>query len=57
MEREVFGSRYGSEISKQDFRSAVGGLELEKARSQRREEKEAIDKKIRYLRELGGKNL
>ena len=57
MEREVFGPAYGSNISKNDFRKAVDGLELTKLRARDQHQKEAIDRKIRYLKELGGKNL
>jgi len=57
MGREIFGPKYGSNISKGDYRKAVQGLELAKNRAKNKYEKEATDRKIRYLKELGGKNL
>ncbi|MFH1656169.1 MAG: hypothetical protein ABH956_00135 [Candidatus Nealsonbacteria bacterium] len=57
MGREVFGPRYGSDISKDDYRRAVSELELNKMRLKSDVEKKEMDKKIDYLKELGGKNL
>lgn len=55
MEREVFGPQYGSNISKDDFRRAVQGLELGKLSAKSDSEKKEIEKKIKYLKKLGGK--
>lgn len=55
--REVFGPKYGSNISKNDYRRAVQSLELTKLRVKDSHRREVIDQKIRYLKELGGKNL
>jgi len=57
MGREIFGQKYGSNISKDDYRKAVQGLESAKRKTENRSEKGAIDRKIKYLRGLGGKNL
>tara|TARA_Y100000310_G_C20670391_1_gene809947 strand:- start:1788 stop:2084 length:297 start_codon:yes stop_codon:yes gene_type:complete len=55
--REVFGPKYGSDISKHDFRRAVGELELSKGKIKDEYQKKQVDKKIRYLKGIGGKNL
>ena len=57
MDREVFGPKYGSSISKSDYRRAIQGLELSKIRAKDRQEQKKIDEKISYLKELGGKGL
>ena len=57
MSREVFGPEYGRDISKNDFRRAVQKLELTKLRARDERQRKTIDRKIRYLREFGGKNL
>ena len=56
MVKEVFGRKYGSQISKQDYRGALRELQSAKKVLKGRARKE-IDQKIRYLKELGGKNL
>lgn len=57
MGREVFGRKYGGQISKNDYRRALRDLESKRAKTKTRREKIKIDEKIRYLRELGGKNI
>lgn len=52
--REVFGSKYGSQISKEDYRKALRSLEARQKRAKNRIEKEKIKNKKEYLRELGG---
>ena len=52
LEREVFSPKYGSEISKNDYRRALRGLESEKSRTEDRVGKANLDKKIRYLKRL-----
>lgn len=54
MTRDVFGWKYGSEISRKDYRSAVEKLELERGKTKDRVQRKAFDGKIRYLRKLGG---
>ncbi len=57
--KEVFGSKYGSQIDKHDYKRAVRDLETARRGAKTRGEKSRIDEKIRYLRseELGGKNI
>ena len=55
MEQDVFGSKYGSQISKNDYRSAVSQLERDKAKAENPQDKTAIGQKIEYLKRLGGK--
>jgi len=57
MTKEVFGSKYGSQISKQDYRKALRGLESTRKTAKTRGERAKIDQKVRYLKELGGKNI
>jgi hypothetical protein len=54
LEKEVFGSKYGSQISKYDYRSAVKGLRDERAKTQDSVRRIDLDKKINYLKRIGG---
>lgn len=54
MTRDIFGWKYGSEISKKDYESAVKKLELQRGKTKDRVQRKAFDGKIRYLRKLGG---
>jgi hypothetical protein len=49
LSRETFSSKYGDQISKEDFKSAIRDLERQKRDAETREEAEEIDQKIRYL--------
>ena len=57
MTREVFGSKYGSQIDKREYRSALRDLQTSKRNVKTPRERIAVDRKIRYLKELGGKNV
>jgi len=57
MTREVFGPKYGSQISKDEYRRAVRDLESTKRGAKTPSEKLKISQKVRYLREMGGKNI
>lgn len=57
MTKDVFGRKYGSQISKDDYRGALRDLRSAKKVLKDRRARAEIDQKIRYLRELGGKNL
>ncbi len=57
MTREVFGPKYGSQIDKHEYRRAIRDLQTSKRNVKTPREKAAVDRKIRYLKELGGKNL
>lgn len=54
LEREVFRPKYGSQISKEDYRRALRGLESTRRGVRTRSEKSELDKKIRYLKGIGG---
>lgn len=57
MTKEVFGPKYGSQISKQEYQRAVRDLETAQRGAKTREERLRIDQKIRYLKELGGRRV
>lgn len=50
--RETFGHKYGSEISRDDYKRAIRGLEREKNRTGYAH-REKIDDKIKYLKQMG----
>ena len=54
MTRDVFGRKYGSQISKRDFQTSVRELEKERGKTTDRKQQRELNKKIRYLRRLGG---
>lgn len=57
MSGEVFGRKYGSQISKEEYRRAIRDLGVTKRSAKTRRERLEIDKKIRYIREMGGKKI
>ena len=57
MTREVFGSKYGSQIDKREYRRAIRNLQTSKRNVKAPRQKAAIDRQIRYLKEFGGKNV
>lgn len=54
LEKEVFGRQYGSHISDQEFKRRLRLLEREKYQAKTGKEKWDIDRKIRFLKKLGG---
>lgn len=54
---EVFGSKYGSEISKDEYRRAIRDLKSAGKGAKTITEKTRIRRKIDYLKRLGGKNI
>ncbi|PIS40262.1 MAG: hypothetical protein COT32_00740 [Candidatus Nealsonbacteria bacterium CG08_land_8_20_14_0_20_36_22] len=54
--REVFGStsKYGSQISKDDYKKAIQGLQSTRKRASDFKTRMALDKEIRYLKDRGG---
>lgn len=52
--RETFGPKYGSQISKGDYRRAIRALEKTKGGTKDRKQQRKIDEQIRYLRDFGG---
>jgi len=57
MTKDIFGAKYGSEISKNEYRRAVRDLKSAKREAKTPTEKIRISRKIDYLRRLGGKNI
>lgn len=57
MSKELFGSKYGSEIDKNDWRHRMRELDSEKRKAKTPGEKRSIDEKIRYYKEAGGKRV
>ena len=55
--REVFGTRYGDQISKYDYRSAIRNLESSARKAKTPGERARINDRIRYLKGLGGKRI
>lgn len=57
IEKETFGNKmvYGSEISRDDYKTAVRRLKTTLPKAKDRVEREAIKNKIEYLKRLGGK--
>lgn len=52
--RNVFSQKYGSSISKQDFKSAVKELENARNKSDNPNEKKDLGKQVDYLKRMGG---
>ena len=55
MTKKIFGTKYGSQISKNDYKHALRELESTRNQTKSRPEKEKIERKINYLRDIGGK--
>lgn len=57
LEKEVFGKKYGQMIDKGEFKRKLRELRHEKFIAKTGAEKTNIDRKIRYLRKLGGTHI
>ena len=57
MTKDVFGSKYGSQIDKHEYRRAVRDLQTSRRNVKTPREKAAIDRRVKYLKEFGGKNI
>jgi len=57
MTGEVFGTKYGSQIDKHEYKRAVRDLQTSRRNVKTPRQKAAIDRQIKYLKEFGGKNL
>jgi hypothetical protein len=55
--KEVFGPKYGSEISKLDYQRAIRDLENQRSRASDIKERERIDDEIKYLEQIGGRGV
>lgn len=56
MANTLFGSKYGSKISKTDYKKRMGKFEEERKKASSAGERKQIEDKIKYLRQLGGKD-
>lgn len=54
IEKEIFGKQYGGYISKEEYQRRLREMALEKARAKTGAKKLEIDRKIRFLKKLGG---
>lgn len=54
---EVFGPKYESQVDKHEYKKALRDLESGKRVAKSSNEKTKIDEKIRYLKDLGGRNI
>ena len=54
---EIFGRKYGSQISKSDYRGAMRDLRSSERKAKTPTERRNINRKIDYLRKIGGKNI
>lgn len=52
--RETFGSKYGSNISKDDYRRAIRDLERREREVKNEAERRKLNERIEFLKELGG---
>ena len=55
--RELFGPKYGSQISKSDYRSKINELRSAQKSAKTPGERKSINEQIRYLKNQAGKNL
>jgi len=55
--KEIFGTRYGSQISRDDYRRAIRGLRSSVKRAKTPAERKNINRKIKYLKRLGGERI
>jgi len=54
MADKSFHRKYGSEISKQDFRDAVRDVAMAKNQARTFKERREIEKRVNYLKKIGG---
>ena len=52
--KEVFGPKYGSDISRNDYRRAVRELSSRKAQTKDIKQRTEIERQVRYLKRMGG---
>ena len=55
--KDLFGPKFGSRISKQDYKRVLRGLREKKRTEKKYSEKEKIEDRIKYLEELGGRSI
>ncbi|MBZ9572597.1 hypothetical protein KJA17_00160 [Patescibacteria group bacterium] len=54
LEKEIFGKRYGTHISREEFKYRLSKLRKESFKTKSFKKKQDIRRKIRYLKKLGG---
>ncbi len=57
MTKDTFGAKYGSEISKDEYRKVIRDLQSAGRKAKTPTERLRINRKINYLKRLGGKNI
>jgi len=55
--RGLFGKSYGGQISKQDYKRRVRKMEVERRIAGTSADREKIDDKIKYLKQIGGRDI
>ncbi len=53
-EKELFGPKYGSLISEKEYKGVLRKLRKEKYKVKTRDERADIERKIKYLKRIGG---
>ena len=54
MAKGLFGPEYGGQISKLDYKRRLRKLEQERSKAPDMKQREKVDDKIKYLKQLGG---
>ncbi len=54
LSQDSFSRKYGSEISKQDYRRAVRDLGMAKRKTTDRRQRREIERRVNYLKRVGG---
>ena len=57
MAKELFGHEYGSQISRLDYKRRLRKLEEERSKALGMKQREKVDDKIKYLRQLGRRDV
>lgn len=55
--KSLFDRSYGGQISKQDYKRRVRKMEVERRIAGSSSDRERIDDKIKYLKQIGGKGI
>ncbi len=54
IEKELFGPKFGGHISEKEFKYGLKKLSRERLKCKTLEEKRSVERKIRYLKKIGG---
>lgn len=52
-EKEIFGPKYGGQISERDYRTALGKMHGDRFKAKSSAERREIERKIKYLKRIG----